>query len=923
MTQRRTMHEHTPWQRLTTCIAAVLTVIGFGLFEVSASAQDEPDPFGPSLGDEPPPPEDAPSPEPPVEPPVDQPPADQPPAEDFPPEPPPEQGPMDEPPAAPPPEGAPVDEPPAAPPPDQPPVDEKAAAEDASKIETVVVTSQFREQDSQDTPLSITAIDGEMLDERSQTNIAQVANQAPNVRLSPAPGTFGPSLQAHIRGVGQHDFNYALEPGVGVYVDDVYFATLTGSIFDLLDLERVEVLRGPQGTLMGQNSIGGSLKLYSKPPDGDGGGFVQTTYGRYNRTEVRGAGDFTVIDDYWHGRIAGVGKHKDGYVTRYDYACTHPGTAVPSYQISDECELGTEGGKSYAAARAMFRFLPVDQLEVNLIGDYTNDDSEATPNTLLYVGGMAGPGIALDPATGLPYDPETGAPRNNMHLNGVPLGTDTGSEFISYSPFGNYAQDTYSDSPYINYSTYTNPHPLTPMLMPDTGPPPVASTTTPEPYSIPPEYGVNSWGVSGKIDIDLTEYMVLTSISAYRGYGGAWSVDEGTPISPYLMRNRVEHDQFSEELRLNIGLFEKILNLTIGGFLLTRDSHYGGRVGLANLQFLEDSDINAHTYAAFGNADWEVIDGLNLIAGGRFTMQDKTFLYGRTNVAGVDTPFQVASLDGTEGEFEGDRVDWRGAVQYRWIPELMTYVQVATGFRSGGVNPRPFFEDQALPHDPETLTGYEIGAKTDWLDNRLRVNVSGFFNQYDDILMSVRECPAPSTPTPCIMPINAGEAYVMGGEFETVIYPVERLGFDGTVSYLYFEYQSISQAAQDAGVTLDMTAPFAPEWQASVGARYGIRMGSRPSAWTLTPRLDLAYQDSFFSVPSNTEFSVVDARVILNGRLTLTSPDELWLAAFEMTNITDQLYYYGIRDDRASTSTVTGNPAPPLEWAVSLRRNFE
>ena len=132
----------------------------------------------------------------------------------------------------------------------------------------IIVTAQFREQALQDTPLAITAVNSEMLDARSQTNIAEVTAQAPNVSLKPQGAAFGPSLAASIRGVGQYDFNPALEPGVGLYVDDVYYATLTGAVFDLLDLDRVEILRGPQGTLAGKNSIGGAVKLYSKKPEG-------------------------------------------------------------------------------------------------------------------------------------------------------------------------------------------------------------------------------------------------------------------------------------------------------------------------------------------------------------------------------------------------------------------------------------------------------------------------------------------------------------------------------------------------------------------------------------------------------------------------------------------------------------------------------
>ena len=130
---------------------------------------------------------------------------------------------------------------------------EAPAEENAEANREIVVTAQFREQKLQDTPLAITAIDAATLEARSQTNLADVVKQAPNVILLPATAAFGPSIAASIRGLGQNDFNPALEPGVGLYIDDVYYPRLTGANFDLLDVERVEVLRGPQGTLTGRN----------------------------------------------------------------------------------------------------------------------------------------------------------------------------------------------------------------------------------------------------------------------------------------------------------------------------------------------------------------------------------------------------------------------------------------------------------------------------------------------------------------------------------------------------------------------------------------------------------------------------------------------------------------------------------------------
>src|SRR5690348_9179329 len=136
------------------------------------------------------------------------------------------------------------------------------ASSSADALQEVVVTAQFRNESVQQTPLAITAINAQGLAERGQTSLTEIAQDVPSVALNPVAAAFGPSMSAYIRGIGQGDLEPALEPGVGIYVDDVYFGTLTGSLLDLLDLDRVEVLRGPQGTLEGMNSEGGAVKLF-------------------------------------------------------------------------------------------------------------------------------------------------------------------------------------------------------------------------------------------------------------------------------------------------------------------------------------------------------------------------------------------------------------------------------------------------------------------------------------------------------------------------------------------------------------------------------------------------------------------------------------------------------------------------------------
>src|SRR6202790_5548973 len=150
----------------------------------------------------------------------------------------------------------------------------------ADALQEVVVTAEFRKERLQETAIAITAVNAEAMEQRNMTNLIDIANVAPNVTMFENSAAFGKTNAAFIRGIGQGDFNLAAgEPGVGIYIDGVYFSTTLGSAFDLFDLDSVEILRGPQGTLEGKNAIGGAINMISKKPVGDGSGFVEVTLG--------------------------------------------------------------------------------------------------------------------------------------------------------------------------------------------------------------------------------------------------------------------------------------------------------------------------------------------------------------------------------------------------------------------------------------------------------------------------------------------------------------------------------------------------------------------------------------------------------------------------------------------------------------------
>ena len=774
-----------------------------------------------------------------------------------------------------------------------PPTAENAASD---QLQEVVVTAQFRTQNLQVTPIAITAVNAAMLEQRNQTDISQVAAQAPNVTLQPNGAAFGSSMVAFIRGVGQTDFDLALEPGVGIYVDDVYYATLSGSLLDLLDLDRVEILRGPQGTLAGKNSIGGAIKLFTQKPKGDNTGYLEGTYGSLHRVDARGAGDFAIIPDKLFARVSFASKHHDGYVTRVDYACTHPGSNIPGFNVGDGCVLGRDGDQAFNAARIALRWLATDSVEVNVAADATNDKSGVQANTV----------IKFTPAS-------LGGATYITGVNGAPV--TYGSQFIPYGPQS--TDPNHPNDPYLSYATYfSNAKSFI------FGPDPYA------PIAVPPINHLDGYGLSADIKWTLAEHLSLTSITAYRYYENQFAEQtDASPIGVQILLQRQTHSQLSEELRLN-GALGTVIDYTLGGFFMNQFGGLNARVGLpwVGFDFIHGNDsVSAPTRAGFFNGEWHVTDKLNVDAGVRYSDEKKTYTYYRHNADGSPISLPppaynglVFGLNGTSATFHGTRTDYRAAVDYQFTNDIMGYVQTATGYKGGGVNPRPFIPAQDQSFNPETLTAYEVGLKTNLFDRRMRLNLAAFYNNYNDIQLTLASC-LPDLTVPCALPANVGSAHVKGFELETELHPVGGLEIDASASYLDFKYTKIANAAA-SGVSLGMVTPYTPKTKASVGAQYEFHIAD---AGTVTPRLDMSYQASQFTNPiNNAAWNQIDGYTVLNGRLTWQDKSGAWQASLNVTNLTDKLYYLTLFDLHSSTGYVNGQPAMPREWSFTVKRIF-
>jgi len=757
-------------------------------------------------------------------------------------------------------------------------------------LEEIVVSAQFREQNLQQTPLAITAFNSEMMDARSQTSIYEVSAQAPNVTLKPQGPAFGPSLVASIRGVGQYDFNPALEPGVGIYVDDVYYATLTGSIFDLLDLDRVEILRGPQGTLAGKNSIGGAVKLYSRKPEGDGTGMLEATYGSRDRIDLRGSFDFALAENLF-ARVAGVTKKQDGYVDRIDYGCAFPDSGVPAFlSSSTDCVLARDGEVDYNAVRGMLRWADGGPLEVQIVADYTHEDRNPAGSVLTNAGITS------------TYNPDNVDP-----FGGGAIRHD--SRFVP--PPGSY----------YNYASFVSEEDT--FFLPDGTPFPVTETRADG------RSNFEGWGVSGHIDYDLGDNLSLVSISAYRSYALDFSNDDDlSPLNLGLGQGDLTFWSFSQEVRLN-GAFgeENQVEWTLGGFYMDQRSVYATyqdlRYSAVPLQFQGNDPVNADTKAAFAHVAWHATDALTLTGGIRYTDESKDYTFSRRSRDGSLNPF-LGALDGVTGEYSGDRIDYRLNASYQWTGNLMTYAQFSTGFKGGGIGPRPFNPAQARPFGPETLDSYELGFKTDLADRTVRLNGALFYSEYNGIQLTLLSCPQFGGPGPCALPQNAGDAKMKGAELETTIYPMDGLMIDAAVSYLDFQYKNINPLAggpdNPAGVQLDYVPPFTPEWKWSAGIQYEILMGD---AGSLTPRVDASFQDDIFTNAVNTQYNAIEDYILANARLTWQSADAAWQASLAVTNLFDKYYAltsFDLIGAGAGYSAI--QPGRPREWAVTVKRTF-
>jgi iron complex outermembrane receptor protein len=752
-----------------------------------------------------------------------------------------------------------------------------------SGIEEIVVTSRKQLETVQETPIAVTALGAGELQARGLTNITQLTGNVPNLTMEAGAANGGGSNSSviFIRGVGQVDFLPTTDPGVGIYIDGIYYPRSVGSVMDLLDLERVEVLRGPQGTLFGKNTIGGAINMVSTKPGDILSGYGELTLGKYDRVNFRGSVDVPLIADTLNGRFAVVSKKADGYahVRAFDIATSTPG------KVLDE-----RGNENKLGLRSSLHWMGADDFTADLILDYSRSREKPQPlNLLQYTGGPK-----PSPALGDLWNA----------LVGFPGGTPMSEAFIS------------GDKD-ISYGTQNAVNDLT------------------------------QWGVGLTLNKSI-DNLDLVSITGYRAFIADFGRDgDGSPL-PWTQT--LDHDsqhQFSQEFQLNGNALDQRLSWTSGLFFFNEQSLDHNRVmvlpglynalealpaqltgaacaapwaapGCAGNPINSNLDFNIHaynkitsdSYAAFGQANYNLTDQPRITAGLRYTYETKEYTLDHHHLTSntYSVPYTVL------------RKSWvavtpMGGLDYQLTDDIMVYTSVSRGFKSGGFNGRPRDASATTPFDPEYVTSYEAGFKSEWFQNRLRVNVAAFYSDYTKMQFTANVYSAQTGSFDQVI-ANVGEARIKGVELEVQAKPTERLSLHVASGYTNFAITRLN--ADVPGVSKDSKQPYTPNWTASGGFAYTLPVGSGD----LSLRGDWVFEGTSYLDIQNTPALTKRASNTFNARLSYALPAQGWtLSAFE-TNLTNQRRVVSGLSTLDSFGQVEGTYNRPREWGVSVRKDF-
>lgn len=538
-------------------------------------------------------------------------------------------------------------------------------------LEEVIVTAQKRAQSLQDVPIAISAFTQQDLAERGVSEVSQLQNFTPNVHLD-FTSPFGGSsmvLTAYIRGIGQDDFAFNLEPGVGVYLDGVYLARTIGANTDMLDVERIEVLKGPQGTLFGQNTIGGAISIVTRRPGNDFAIKSELTGGSFDRMDFRAAVDIPIISDKLLTTISVSTKNRDGYQKVIPYASPVAFVTDPqgSFSLLNQGSSGDLGGQNSASVRAKLLWLASEDTEVTFTSDFTTVDQPSVAHTVLQASNAGISGL---------YN--TCISTSAADLDAMGLGALCGPRGLPGT-----VQLPGLAGAQLDPATYR--------LTWDNQ---FLTSDIDHTYSTGQNFDKESnFGFGLTVDWDIADAFKLKSISAYRQLRARFGIDQdGAPIQIVENSFETNQSQLSQELQFSGLALSERLNWVAGAYFIHEQGDLTDYVvfpaGL--LQVFGPNNFENETYAAYTHLNYSVTEPLTLTVGLRYSRQQKEFYGGQRDLNLFNTklgtpadlyPTSDLSLFYPPGPFEKtfSDVSPRVGFDYQFTDEVMTYASWAKG----------------------------------------------------------------------------------------------------------------------------------------------------------------------------------------------------------------------------------------------------
>ncbi len=749
----------------------------------------------------------------------------------------------------------------------------------AQVLDEVVVTAQKREQKLQDVSVSITAFDGDALRELNMTNSVDIAGQTPGLNIGTPVGE-GNNPSITLRGVGLNDFNDNNEGPIAIYRDEVYQAAMPGLTFQLFDLERVEVLRGPQGTLYGRNATGGLVHFISNKPTEEFEGYVDLSFG--DNSQVKAEAAFGgALSESVQARLSVATNQYDGYVDN---------------RIGPD---GNEGDSTAYRLQANFKVTESTDILVNVHGGRNDAIAPYYQHETTDFDGDGAP----DPVDLYGYsDTDGDVWAGDYDQVGILDIENTGASVtIKWS----------GDS--FDFTSITAVEGVEKLHQEDTdmGPSP----------GVLPTFGAD-------IDSFSQEFRLSGRNDRMHWVVGAYLFDSDAANTLDLSVNYPDgFVAFLDALPEVFGGFE--------GGLAAMTGYAPGPDPGALIPFLTydvDYEQDTESTGIFGQIDYDVSDSLGLTFGLRYTTEERSFNY-INNFADRDGDGAVSNADGVltnfleelsligffppevfafSGDIDNNNMSGKLGVEFRPMDDVMIFANYSRGFKSGGFNGGFLDLTDGIapadtPYDEEVLNSFEVGIKSTLAEGRVRLNATAFVYDYEDYQAL--------TFSGLSQFITNSDADLSGLDFDLVWQPSDNFDFLIGASFLDTEVKAVVvQGVPVSGTEMVL----APEFSINGLGRYSIPLSD--SSWVAL-QLDFNHQgDHFFDI-TNSAVSQEDAYTVLNARISYQVNENLNVAAW-VKNLTDEEY-------RVYTFDFTGIAgfnqqffAPPQWFGVSVHYGF-